>query len=235
MLLRHSEDRATSFVRGDLGTAAGAAVLSVVVTVIIGASLIQVGLIKSFYSSPFVMLCAIVSNRVCIRAGMGCAALSVLSHEYLFAAPYWQMNWPGSEQALAYASCFLAAWAVARRHPVAPPAAPSSSATSLPFVSRGNGDVARSWWTVASSGHWSEDSMVGAEYGRIYIELARTSMTPPLAWVVRDMIKLRQWSGVECGFLSVVGASALGRQSLTPLVVRPNHAADDDDSRRAVV
>lgn len=199
---------------------------------LIGAALIHAGLIKSFYSSPYVLICAVIANRVCIRSGIAAAVLSILVHEYVFAAPYWEINIPTHEQALAYVSCFAAAWCVARRRPEAPPAVPPAPPTAMPFMVKPTTDTATKWWSVEPTNDWNEDADVGAEYARIYLEAAKRSLIPPLGWIVRDMIRTGRWSGIEAGFCNTVGASALGHR---PVGVGHNHPPEDADIGGPVV
>lgn len=211
MLVRQSNRRTLRFVRVDNRAMAIYAIMAVAGLTVIGLLLTKMGLVKSFYSSPFVMLCAVVANRVCVRAGLIAAGLSGVVHDYIFVDPYWQFSGPSAEQALAYVSCFVAAWAVGRRHPNAPTAGtPPPSSSSLPFVSHSKSDKSdRSWWSVDPVDNWIEDTQVGAEYGHIYLDAARKDKLPPLTWIIRDMVKAGRWSGVETGFVSVIARSAL--------------------------
>lgn len=218
------------FVRVDTLSLICYPVAAVVGLCIAGALLVHFKAVSSFYASPFVFLCAVVANRVCLRAGMITAMLSVLAHDYLFAAPYFEIGFPSREQLLAYASNFVVAYAVARRIPVSP-SAPSDTSRPLPFTSE-NSDHTRTFWAVeASDGDdWAEDCAVGTEYGRIYVDRLRSSgPCPPLAWIVRDMIKRGRFGGVEAGFVGVLARAASARSQVyanAPDLSTDHHAHD---------
>lgn len=225
-----------ALVRVDPASAVLIPLTAIILVLLVGHLLISIGAVKSVYSSPFVALCAVVSNRVCIRAGMLTAILSVVCHEFFFAAPYWMLNAPTPEQAVAYGANFLAAWLVARRVPVPPkPRAPSDT-RPLPFVGPASRDQ-KSFWVVEGGRDWIKDCAVGAEYGRIYLDhMAERSPCPALAWIVRDMVRARQWTGVEAGFMSAVErAAARGMPASVSVGRVSDRHADDLDRYRAVV
>lgn len=198
------------FVRVDIGSVIIFSAIGVAIMVAVGKLVTAGGLVQSFYASPFVALSALMANRVCIRAGMLTAALGCVAHEFVFAMPYYQLNVPSAEQALAYSSNFLAAYLVARRTPHVPPAKhPSAADGALPFTAT-NSDSTRKFWVVSGAGHdWADDVAVGAEYGRIYIEALRASgPAPALSWIIRDMIGAGRFTGVEAGFVLALARAA---------------------------
>lgn len=182
------------------------------------------GWLHGWYSSSYVVICALAANRVCVRAGLVCAAFSVMAHSYFFVAPRWAFEIPPPEQTLSYVSMFLVAYAVGRREPVKGPPHESilcRPKVALPFTAeRSSSDdnaQRRIFWLVEPSGDWKDDTHIGSEYGRIYLEHARrTHRGPLLGWVVADMIRGGQFTGVEAGFLSVVGRAALGQSAPVP-------------------
>jgi len=214
------------FVRVDPASQVLYPIVAVAGLCLIGAGLVSMKVVSSFYASPFVLLCAVVSNRVCLRAGLIAATLSIVAHEYFFSAPYYEINLPSREQFLAYLSNYIAAWAVARKIP-APPS-PLDPAQPLPFTHSGTSDDStRSFWAVDADDDWIADCEVGAEYGRIYVDRLRsTAACPPLGWIVKDMIGKGRYSGVEAGFFSVVGRAASARIQPYPKV--PDHLQSDD-------
>lgn len=211
-------------------------IAAVVLAVLIGHVILAIGLTKSIYSSPFVALCALVSNRVCLRAGLFTAFLAMVGHEFFFSAPYWSLNWPSPEQGLAYLANYLAAFAVARRFPLPPGSLPSKPDQPLPFVST-IPRTDRSFWSVEPAGNdWIMDAAVGAEYARIYLD-QRTipGPCPALAWVIRDMIKAGRWTGVEAGFASVIERAAAQGYLQPRTVSVPHDDAYDFNTHRPVV
>lgn len=213
-----------AFVRVDSASVILIPLLAVSIAIGLGYFLITMGVVKSIYSSPFVALCAAVSNRVCLRAGMVAAFLSVLAHEFCFAAPYLSLDWPSMEQTLAYGANFAAAYLVARRCPPTPEAAARSDGSApLPFIGT-TGQSDKSFWVAAGGKNWTEDVTVGSEYARIYLDQART----PLVWIIRDMVKTGRWTGVEVGFVSVVGRAAVIRRPMNQGLLSHDHADDLD-------
>lgn len=227
--------RRYTFVRVDTTSVILIPLLSLTVTVVLGHVLISMSVVKSVYSSPFVALCAFVSNRVCLRAGLITAAGSLLVHEFFFAAPYLELNWPSTEQGLAYAANFTAAYLVARRVPLPPqpPTFADLGAAALPFV--GSTKLPeKAFWVVDGGQDWTEDCIVGAEYARLYLEWGANRT--PLIWVVRDMVAAGRWTGVEAGFCSVIGrAAAIGRRQNRYLTSVSHDDADNLKSDRAIV
>lgn len=200
--------------------------------ILAGQVIIAVGVVKSIYASPFVALCALVSNRVCLRSGLITAFLAMIGHEYFFSAPYMSLDWPSPEQGLAYVANFLVAFAVARRYPEAPerPITPPSDQI-LPFVDTHKPPDSKSFWLVQGGGDWFEDTDVGREYARLYMDQrAEKKSAPTLTWVVRDMLRSGRWTGVEAGFLDSIEAAAIcGHKLRRPDLILSNYDADDLD------
>lgn len=193
-----------------LGIAAGITVINL--------SLAGLGLVKYGYFSPYVAACAIISSRYCIRSGMVAAVSSVFMWNVLVLPPMLEVNLPTVAEAVAYFSAFVAAVATApRKKTVATPSeaemVPRKKDDGLPFTSKkrnGSGDIEASFWCVSPTYIWTDDDTVGREYGRIYVEaLQRGEMNiPPLSYVVQDMIKGGDHTGMEAGFMSMVEKAA---------------------------
>lgn len=90
----------------------------------------------------------------------------------------------------------------------------------------------RSCWHVEPTFDWAADCGVGSDYAILYIDLARSEFAPPLCWIVRDMIRVGQWTGIEAGFLSTIGANAL---RYCPVDIWDDHPAQQSDVGRSVV
>lgn len=227
-----------AYVRVDNLSAVIVPVVAMAVAILAGQMILAVGLTKSIYSSPFVALCALVSNRVCLRAGLLTALLSMLGHEFFFSAPYWHLDWPNPEQSLAYAANFLAAVAVARRCPLPPerPAAPPSDQI-LPFVDTPAAPHGKNFWFVQGGGDFLEDCDVGGEYARLYMDQRIVpGPCPALAWIVRDMARSGRWTGVEVGFLSSIEAAAARGHALRRSDLSfPDHNPDNLDVYRSII
>lgn len=225
--------RKCAFVRVDVGSAVLIPFIALTVAILLGHIVLSIGAVKSVYSSPFVALSAIVSNRVCLRAGLITAAGAVVAHEFFFAAPYLHLGWPSPEQSLAYGANFAAAYLVARRTPLPPQTPPHTNGTTpLPFVGTTTTPPEKSFWVVSGGRDWSEDCIVGSEYARLYLDHACT----PLPWIVRDMVAAGKWTGVEVGFCSVIGrAASVGRRNIDLPTSLPHDDADDFEPNRPVV
>jgi len=170
------------------------------------------GLLGGWYYAPYAAIVGLISNRVCLRAGLITALLSAVSHEYVFAGKSMGFDWPATEQLLGYLSTIPLAVAVGRRVDWIPPPPQPTDAVSepMPFTQsdRNRADKPRSYWAVEPSGAWSDDVDVGVAYGRIYVDRLRRSAAPPMSWVIRDMIKAGRWTGVEAGFASTIAGAA---------------------------
>ncbi len=172
------------------------------------------------YVSPYVAMVAVLANRVCVRAGLLTALLSIPTYNYLFAgAPHQGFQVPSLGEVAAYASMVFAALMVApRRQP--PTRRVYDAGTELPFTSNGrngNGDRGNGglhgngirYWDVRPTGQWVEDCNVGSEYARIFVERIKAGEPRPLiGWIVRDMIVKGVWSGIEAGFMQSLGRAS---------------------------
>lgn len=218
--------RRYEYVRVDLLSVVVYPVLTIALFVIAGKVLLALGLVKSVYASPFVVISALMANRVCLRAGLVAATLSVLVHEFFFSAPYHELNLPTAEQAFAYLSNFVVAWAVARKIPIDPYRRPAPSLQSLPFTCSDDTRIDRRFWVVDSTDDWPDDCHLGSEYGRIYLDHLSAGYAPPLGWIIRDMIKAGRYTGVEAGFSAALGHAAAGGAGPS---WRPLSIPTDDD------
>lgn len=205
--------RQYQWVKVDTLSAVGYPVIFVVALTALGLLALQFGLTQSWYSSPYVMLAAVASNRVCVRAGVLCAGLGALAHNYIFVPPTWSFSLPSSEQGLAYLSMFVGAIIVGRKELPPSSEAPPMPPGRLPFtrdVPVRPDSTTREFWAVEPSGNWSSDTQLGSEYGRIYLDsMRRSNRGPLLGWIVSDMIRNGHFTGVEAGFLGVVGRAAI--------------------------
>lgn len=223
--------RSYEFVRLDALSIVLYPILGVTLLSAFGALLIKIGIIKGFHSSAFVALSALLANRVCVRAGLISAALSAVVHEFVFVPPTWELNWPTMEQSIAYAFGFAAAYACGRRMLAVtpPPSAPVAQSGTLPFERRTGND--RSFWSVDAGHDWTEDSRVGHAYGCMYVEQLRSShFAPPLGWIIKDMVAKGRWTGVEAGFIGVLGMAAGTHARVAPA---DRTDGDDANDRRA--
>ena len=188
------------------------------------------GWVQGWYFSPYVAAVAVLSNRVCVRAGLIAALISIPSYNWFWMAGRHAWDWPISNELMAYLSMIVVAFLVAPRKPKPPDSRRIYDAgTDLPFTNktRSDGRSERSlhgsgvyYWDVQPSGNWAEDCQVGGEYARIFLNRVRASEPGPiLGWIIRDMIQKGQYSGVECGF-------AQGIASHCPGSVAQHHAND---------
>jgi hypothetical protein len=178
-------------------------------------------IVDRWYGAPFVLLVAVVSNRLNMRAGLLAAFLSVLSWNFLFdhqaaLGHKWALSWPTTDELAIYISCILAAILLAKPRP--PTALRAfDGGTNLPFTRAPdtNGDHTHGglhstgwiYWDVQPTGNWGYDADVGREYCRMWISRANhNELRPLLSWIVHDMIRSRRWSGVEAGFASALEA-----------------------------
>lgn len=198
------------YVRADTPLIIAVPVMSVVALTVVGLALEEMGAVKGFYASPYVLLAAVISNRVCILSGLLAATLGALAFNMEFVQPRNAFTVPTMEELLAYLSMLVAAVVVARRVPAKPAEKTVKAGDALPFVDQ---SVAN-FWSVKSSGVWGDDTEVGEAYGRMFVaETASGRCSIPLAWVIRSMVKRGEYTGVEAGFSSVVHRSATNRAS----------------------
>jgi hypothetical protein len=203
---------------------AGAAAVGAMVTVGLIAEHLHV--VDRWYGAPFVLLVAVISNRLNMRAGLLAAILSILAWNVFFdhrTKDAWDISWPTTDELAIYISCILAAILLAKPRP------PTTLRTydgghNLPFTRAPgtNGDHTHGglhstgwiYWDVQPTGNWGHDVNIGREYCRMWMSRAKYGeMRPLLPWIVHDMIRGRRWSGVEAGFASALEARVLHSQA----------------------
>ena len=77
--------------------------------------------------------------------------------------------------------------------------------TDLPFVSDRGGR--RVFWDVSPTGRYPEDWALGEYYARALLALWRSQREPfpfCLGWIVRDMPRGQDMTGIEYGFLATL-------------------------------
>jgi hypothetical protein len=98
----------------------------------------------------------------------------------------------------------------------------SRSATpidSLPFVSqfphphRGKDRRPRCFWhNVASTGDYTKDNELGAQYAYLALQAIKDDdFTPLLGWIALDMIRTKCPDGIAIGFFHIVAQAVIGR------------------------
>jgi hypothetical protein len=96
----------------------------------------------------------------------------------------------------------------------------SRSATpidSLPFVSqlphRGKDQLPRCFWhNVASTGDFTKDNELGAQYAYLALEaIEQDNFTPLLGWIALDMIRTRCPDAIAIGFFQIIADAATGK------------------------
>lgn len=165
----------------------------------------QVG--QTIYSSPFVLIVALVTIRLGWAAGMLAAVLSCVSLKFLFIPPKFGFAVPTAREMWAHLSLLATPSAIrhilgGRQSRVAV-VAPYQRRHKLPFVMRVNG-VKDFWDTIEASGDWLADAEIGREYGRLYLDRLEAGSAPLMSWVVQAMIAKGNYGGIEAGFLSVI-------------------------------
>ena len=190
----------------------------------------KIGLVKSFYASPFVLVVAMASLRSGRRGGLLAAFMSMIIFNFVFVHPSWEFTIPTNEELLAYISMFLAAYYIGGFQVPQTTNTLARFAGSLPFVRNRKRDetdeAPRCFWDVTASGRWVADCEVGHEYARIYIERRKRFGAPLLGWIVRDMIAAGQYSGVEAGFMGGIARQLPSRQTMPLVLVSDEHADD---------
>lgn len=181
-----------------------------------GDLLTTTGVLSGWHSTPYMLAVAVCSSQVCLRAGLLCAVMSALAHNFAFGPVRWAWAVPSLDQAVSYAVLLIGAIILARRAPSrADPKDQDGPTQTLPLVGRRDGSIGRYWSVPAPTGDWGDDAALGAQYGRIYVEAwHKDGQGPLLPWIVRDMVNAGRWLGIEAGFMGVLGRAALRR--LTP-------------------
>jgi hypothetical protein len=202
----------------------------VALTVGIGLGMEWSGLVRNWYASPFVLAVTIAALNTGRSGGYLAACLSTLVFNFVFVRPM-GFSVPTPDEAVAYVTMFAAAY-VAGRNRIPPESAAERYTGALPFVRKKKSeDRSEScWWDVLPTGRWIDDTMVGHEYGRIYISTLIRTSTPPLSWVVRDMVKNGKYTGIEAGFCGAIRNALVGKDPLTP----NNHALNGNAERPVV-
>ena len=180
---------------------------------------VRLGVFPLPYLSVYMAAVALLANRVCVRAGLLGAALSVVTYDFWFSGgSHTGFVVPNINEAVAYLVMFGVAVAIAPRSPPADPPDRQifGAGSELPFTTKDTNDLEKSlhgigvrYWSVETSGNWIEDCAVGSEYARIFIERVKARKSRPLmAWIVRDMVTAGRWTGVECGFIQGVARAS---------------------------
>ncbi len=176
---------------------------------------VRLGIIPWPYVSTYVAAVAIVSNRVCVRAGVMTAVLSAPVYNFLFTGgPHVGFTSPDPGEITAYIAMIVVALVIAPRTQSSSDGSrrQNDAGTDLPFTrrDRGNGQSDSlhgsgvCFWDVQPSGVWTADCEVGAEYARIFMERVKAGEPRPLlSWIAYDMVRRGpgNFSGVEAGFM----------------------------------
>jgi len=94
--------------------------------------------------------------------------------------------------------------------------------TQLPFVTdrRQGRKTVRSFWDVRPNGDYGDECLMGQAYALEALQyMMMTGFTPLLTWIVMDMPRESERTGIEVGFLStisdyaVLGASTQARRT----------------------
>lgn len=199
----------------------------------VGLVLERTGVVARWYASPYVVVVAWAALRSGRRGGLLAAALSSLIWNIAFVPPFGVFVWPTTDEIVVYISMFAVAGIIGSYHrPDVQQVATGRYRGTLPFVKSEPRD-GHKFWDVTRSGDWALDCVVGSEYARIYVERRSEMHAPLLGWIVRDMIKVGVYSGVEAGFIGGLAAYIPARQRIgMPLVAHDN--ADDGKPDRAV-
>lgn len=82
----------------------------------------------------------------------------------------------------------------------------SNTATALPFVAFHHDGTIESHWNPERTGDYAADCATGRSYAGQFAEMMRESGNAALLpWIIRDMPRGQDMSGVEIGFLTAVG------------------------------
>lgn len=209
--------------------------------VLVEIGMLQMKLVEYGYFSPFVAVAAILSAKFCVRVGLAAALLSIVTWDYFIAPPVLQWVWPGWSDLMAFASAIVGALATAPR--LQPPLGPPrrSQGTPLPFTrgrdTRDGNGLDASFWDVVPAGTWHEDDWCGRQYGSIYLAELQNPVRrgcPPLAWIVRDMVRNQRFGGIEAGFLNRIEVAAARPEMDLQEVREIALFADDDAEHRRV-
>lgn len=178
------------------------------------------GLVAYGYFSPYLAAATIISAKLCVRAGLLAGLLAFSLWFWAVVPPSWEFGrWPNAAEWTAFASVIVSVFWVAPR--VQRPGGDAGGLraripkvkSTLPFVKPRpkdtNGEDRDACWDVNRPSDWSEGDDIGRQYGRIFADQVRQTKFgdqchPPLAWVLRDMIRQGQYTGLEAGFGSAL-------------------------------
>jgi len=170
----------------------------------------------------YVAAVAVIANRIGLMAALVATLAAMPQINYFVIAPRDAFTVPTMVELSAYVCMIGVALMVTPNLRLRSRKRTWDAGTELPFTHRDRSPEGAQasmhgmgvrFWSVTSTGKWSEDVAVGEEYARIYLARATTGeLRPPMAWIVADMIKAGRFSGVEAGFLQGVCR-----------VVLPNH------------
>lgn len=168
----------------------------------------HVGLVQNAYAAPYVAAIAFIGLNIGRKAGYIAAAVSSLCYNFFCVAPHFAFSLPSLDEMQAHIAMFITAVLVGQRPRETSAGDVTAYSGALPFVGATPTPKAgsmRSFWCVGEpTGRWERDAHLGAEYARIYLERRQRPGCPPLAWIVRDMIRAGRYSGIEAGFLGAL-------------------------------
>lgn len=214
-------------------------IVTIVTLTVANIILAEAKIVKYGYISPYVAAVAILSNRVCVRAGLISALVAIPLYNFFIMPPTWAFSLPSVAEATAYISMLVVAVVVAPRVRWKEPPLPLTHDKSkpLPFTRKGRGGDAADTltWDPSPSMVWATDDYIGREYGRIYVECLRdrTPETPPLSFIASDMVKRGAFTGVEAGFMHVVERAAASKTKRDDHLI-PHDYTKDRGSHRAI-
>ena len=163
-------------------------------------------IVPAWYASPYVAMVGLIASRFGTSPALLASVLSALAYNHIFIPPKWQFQPLEPGEYFIYGSMVLVSFLAAPKGLIAVPTRRKKGAIpALPFTRDGQGNGAPVWWDVKPSGEWADDCDVGAEYARIYAEMAASGAKKPLlAWILRDMIRAGKFGGVEAGFAQAI-------------------------------
>lgn len=170
---------------------------------------------------------AYASNKAGMRAGLMTATLSALTCNLFFAQGlHFGFHSLTMCQCTSYLAQFLVAVAAAP-HKAKPQDAlivlndAELRDCKLPFTRQEEGKTGlhgtgKRYWTEPPTGDWARDFEVGAEYGRVYVDLSDAGQPCPEAcWILADMMEQaasrpagQRLSGLEAGFIQALSHRA---------------------------
>lgn len=206
---------------------------------LVTALLVWAGVLKHGYFSPYVAATAAVAAKLCVRAGLLAAVLSIVCWDFFVVPPVLVLSAPSASEITAWLAAIAAGLLVAPRMGKEPPPSRPTGDTAggLPFVRRKptpNGiDKHRtaSCWDVQRTGDWGSDDHYGRELGRLWIDRRRSSAegSPPLSFILSDMLDAGEFSGVEAGFANAVerAVAASSEEAVNFALLVSDHQSDN--------